>query len=332
MDSKVQSVINQVLANHEILRTKMKWEVEANMCAIMGSMIMVSKNATANASKYDECKKILKKNAGVFSEFRGLANAMVITKMAVAENPEEYLKGCMEVYKKLRELHKWTASPFMVMAAMTIFEHGGLARADENIASLEEFYKNLKKAHPFLINDQDRGYLAMLITCGLNPTVMEEKIESNYQACKSLAMSKDSVNSLAQILALSNKKPEENAEEIDALLKALRQRKCYISKYSGLSALGALSLLDMSIEEKADQIVEICEYIAKHRAFKWYNMNKGNRAIFASMILFMANADEMNKEIIASIGETLTMVIVEQVITTIIILCAVSTANSSSSS
>lgn len=92
---------------------------------------------------------MLKKKVSVFNEFRGVAFTLVINKMVLQDNPEAYLDGVMSVYKKLRSIHKLTASPYMVMAALTIYENGGSEKADWNIAKLEDIYKKQKSAHPF---------------------------------------------------------------------------------------------------------------------------------------------------------------------------------------
>lgn len=92
---------------------------------------------------------MLKKKVSVFNEFRGVAFTLVINKMVLQDNPEAYLDGVMSVYKKLRSIHKLTVSPYMVMAALTIYENGGSEKADWNIAKLEDIYKKQKSAHPF---------------------------------------------------------------------------------------------------------------------------------------------------------------------------------------
>ena len=81
----------------------------------------------------------------MFSEIRGIAEAIVITKMCLADDYESYLTGVVTVYRKLRKLHKLTASAFMVMAAVNIYEGGGIENADENILKMEIIYNILLK-------------------------------------------------------------------------------------------------------------------------------------------------------------------------------------------
>lgn len=332
MDAKVRELLELIEKNHGLIRKQMFWEIASNYTAIMNAYINAAKGCTADPAKYVECKKLLKKHVSVFSEFRGIGRSMVITKMALEDDPETYVKGCMEVYKKLRSIHKIVTSPYMVMAAMTIYEHGGVEGADANIEKLETFYKRLKKDHPLLITDEDRGYLSMLVTCGANLDVMAEKIESCYQACKPLSINKNGVNSLAQIMSLSGNSSAVCAEQAGALLKGLKAAKCPISNSYGLGALGALALIDRPIDEKIAVVTELCEEMKQYKAFKWYNMGKRTRTMFAALITFIAYSEDIDKSLADTVGGTITMVIVEEIIIAIIILLCTSSASSAASS
>lgn len=332
MDTKTKEMLDLIFANHKKLKWKMIWEMDANDTAIMGAFIQAAKGIETDEARYVECKKILKKNIDIFSAFRGIARPMIISKMTVQDDPETYLNGCLAVYKKLRSIHKLTASPYMIMAAMTIYENGGIERSDEMIDKLENLYKSLKKAHPLLITDDDRGYLSMLVASGLNLDVMVESIENTYQTCKSISINKNSVNSLAQVLALSSKDPSVNAEEVNTLLDSLKKSGHPVSKYYGLGAVGALVLLDKSVEEKVALVSEISDYIKNYRAFKWYNMGKRRRTVYACLIALMLNSDGISENVAGNISNTLTMTIVEEIVMTLIIIMIVSSSHSSSSS
>ena len=97
-------------------------------------MTIMNEKTRALAEKIASDQEMLKQKVSVFNAFRGVAFTLVITKMVLQDNPEAYLDGVMSVYQKLRSIHKLTASPYMVMAALTIYENGGSEKADWNIA------------------------------------------------------------------------------------------------------------------------------------------------------------------------------------------------------
>jgi len=332
MEEILKQKCDLILTNREIYKKRMVWEIDRNSCAIMAAMISAASGKTADENKYKECKKILRDRASAFSQFRGIARPMVIAKMTLADNPIEYIDGAMTVYKKLRSIHKLTASPFMVMAALTIYENGGLENADANIEKLESLYKTLKKAHPFLINDYDRGYLSMLVAFGMDLDRIPEEIEQCYSACKKISIGKDAVHSLAQVLSLCDKSPEEKAANVTEEIALLRSYGKPISKSYGLAALGALELLNIPIEEKVKKIDEVDEYLKGKKGFKWYNHGGRIRRMYASLIVLMAYADEDSSKLATNISSTLVMTLVEELIIMLIIASTSASAAASSSS
>ena len=332
MDAKLQETIDLLIENRNILKKKLRWETDSNDVAIMASFIMTANGVSADPERFMECKKILKKNVDIFSEFRGIGKAMVISKMMLSSDPEEYLSGAMQVYKKLRSIHKLTASPFMVMAAMTIYESGGLERADENIEKLEELYKTEKKLHPIIVNDQDRGYFAMILAFSLNPSNLSAEIEECYRALGGLSIDQNSVHSLCQVLSLSNKSVDEKTEEVKAYVKGFKKAKHPVSKSYGLSALGVLTLLDTPMDKLIDECTEVADYLKGQKGFGIFYMGKRVRLIYATLAVFMSRAGRENAVLSSNISATLAMVLVEQLIMLMVIATTTAARASSSSS
>jgi len=330
MNASVKETCDLVLENRSILKKKMFWELDSNTYAIMGALLTASRGTKADADYYKKCKKIIRKNVNIFSEIRGIGQAIVATKMCMCDDPEAYIKGVTAVYKKLRHIHKLTASPYMVMAAMNIYEAAGINKADEMIEKLESLYKGLKAKHPLLVGDSDRGYLSMLINAGINEIDAVDEIERSYEACKKISIGKNSVYSLAQVLSLSSKNAEDKNDFVKKMVEGLKKKGKRISKSYGLTTLGALALLDMPAKELIDEIVEVDNYIKGKKGFKWYNQGKGLRVTYASLIVFMSHSKD--KGISEAISSNIAMAIAEEIIILIIIMITSSRTSSSSSS
>lgn len=332
MDAKTQEILDNLIEGRKVLKKKMIWEMDSNAMAIMGALLCLSKNSEPDEQKYAECKKILKKHTNILSEFRGVAEAMVISKMTVVNNPEEYVEGCLAVYKKLRSIHKLTASPYMVMAAMTIYENGGVERADENIEKLESLYKKVQKAHPWMTGDSDRPFFALLITAGLPEDSILEEMEACYVANKKLSvLNHDGIHSMAQLMCLSSKSVEEKTEYVTAYKMGMKQRKKPINIEFGLPALGALTLLDMDVEEAIEKTCEIDDFLKKQKGFKWYTVSPAIRRMYSQMVLVLRYLPKDNAMIESIVAGTMTMVIMEEIMMMIIISNSVATTARASS-
>lgn len=332
MDEKYIALVDQISHDRKMLRKKMFWEVDSNATAIMSAYLFAAAGKCADVEKYVECKKILRKSVNVFSEFRGVAFTLVATKMALADDPQKYVDEAFQIYKKLRSLHKLTASPYMVMASLIIYENGGLEKADENIAKLEEIYKKLKSEHPLLIWDSDRGFLAMLITSGLNIDHVVEETEFCYEACKKVALSKDSVHSLAQVLSIVTKPTDVKAQTVKDLIAAFKARKVPVSKEFGLGAVGVLTMLDMSVDEIADTVAEVDKYLKTQKGFKWYSVTPRVRHMYAQMAVAITCLSDATAISSAVAATTIANVIIEEIIMMIIIAQAIAMSSSASSS
>lgn len=332
MNEKLIDICDMIYEDKEVLRKKMIWETGSNSLSILAAFMYASENKRADAEKYKECKKILKKTVGAFNELRGLVEAVVITKMSLTDNPQEYAEGVRDVYKKLRSIHKLTASPYMVLASMTIYEKGGVAKADEYIDILEEIYKKMKAAHPMLTWDSDRALMAVMATSDVNVDKIIDKVEENYKTFKGMTIYKDALHSMAQALAVSDKPSEVLKEEITDLSKELKKAKKKVDKQFGLTTLGLLTMLDIPKDQIVSEMVEADEYLKTKRGFKWYNNNGPRfRRIYDALVVMLLHANGQNEMIKAAMSTTMDFIIAV-IVSTMIAVSSSSAAASSSSS
>ncbi len=334
MDAQLQALTDQIVADKRILKKKMFWEMNSNATATMSAFLYASHGRRADIDRYMECKKLLKKKASILSEFRGIAFTLVITKMTLAEDPEAYVDGALAVYKKLRSLHKFTASPYMVMAALTIYENGGLEMADENLAKLEDIYKKLKAEHPLLVWDSDRALLALMVVSGLNIDLIAQETENCYEAVKKLSLDKDAVHSLAQILALNSKSTDDKAAQVTHLVKAYKEAHLRINKSIGLSSVGALTFLNISDEDIVAKTAEVDSYLKTQKGFKWYSVYPKYRHLYSQLIVAISCMPENSEVAGALLANAVTAIIIQEILTLIIVsqtTAMVASSNRSSS-
>jgi len=328
MNENIKNTCDLILGNRDALAKKMTWEMDPNTYAIMAGLLTAANGIKADPARYQTCKEILKKNAGLFSELRGLAGAMVATKMMMQADPEAYIKGVSEVYSNLRKIHKMTASPYMVMAAMNLFEHNGTEVPDEDIERFEALFATLKKQHPIIVGDADRGYLSMIATSGLDLEKISGLTEEAFEACKKISVNKNAVHSMAQILALSDKSAEEKFAFVDRVIKGLEKNHTPISKDQGLAVVGALSLIDIPTEQLINDITDVSNYLKGKKGFRWFEGGKRLRTTYAALAVFLTYAKE-NKILAGSISGSIAMSIAEEILMTIVVIIMVSSITSS---
>lgn len=331
MDAKTQELLDQIVNDKRALERKMLWETDSGAMATLSAFLFASAGKKADIARYAECKKYFKRHVNAFSAMRGISEVIVITKMCLADDYEVFLSGVTEVYKKLRHIHKLTPSPYMVLAAINIYEAGGVEKADDNIEKLETVYKEMQSDHFWLTGDEDRPFLAMMVSRNVNYSVIAEEISACYEASKKMSFSKEAMHTASQIMALSNKSVETKVEDLKGTITALKKNKISGFKSELMPMAAALGLVEGNAEEKSVAVKEIHDYLKKQKGFKWY-IGSTRRAQYSMLAYAILNLDSNVAALNSVISTTITTIIIEEIIMMIIIASAVNSSSSSSSS
>lgn len=331
MNANTKELLDQIVEDMNKLKRKMIFEADVHALATVSAFLFASAGKRADIDKYVECKKCLKKHVNIFSEIRGIAKAIVITKMCLVDNYEEYLLGVVDVYKKLRKIHKLTASPYMVMAAVNIYEGGGMGKVDANIEKLETVYKEMKADHFWLTGDEDRPFIAMMVSRDISIADISVEIANCYEACKKMSISKQSMHTVSQIMALSGKSIETKVADLNDTMNALKEYKIRGMKYELMPMAAALGLVNASAEDKAKDIKEIYDYLKTQKGFKWY-IGGTKRSLYSILAYALENIDGDSAVLNSVISTTLTNIIIQEIILIIILTTAANSSRSSSSS
>lgn len=331
MNVCTQNLLDQIVEDMNLLKKKMIWEADSYAMATISAFLFASADKRADIGRYVECKKYLKKHVNVFSEIRGIAEAIVITKMCLADNYEEYLAGVVDTYKKLRKIHKLTASAYMVMAAINIYEGGGAAKVDDNIEKLEAVYKEMKADHFWLTGDEDRPFLAMMVSREMDIKSISADISACYEACKKMSLSKETMHTASQIMALSGKNVETKVADLNDTVNALKKHKLRGMRYELMPMAAALGLINGTPDEKAAAIKENFDYLKTKKGFKWY-IGGTQRSLYAILAYALENFDGDRAALNSVISTTLTNIIIQQIILIIILTSASHSSSTSGSS
>lgn len=331
MNSQTQNLLDQIVEDMNLLKKKMIWEADAYAMATISAFLFASAGKRADIDRYVECKKYLKKHVNLFSEIRGIAEAIVITKMCLADNYEEYLSGVVDTYKKLRKIHKFTASAYMVIASINIYEGGGADKADENIEKLETVYKEMKADHFWLTGDEDRPFLAMLVSRDMDINSISSEISACYEASKKMSLSKETMHTASQIMSLSAKSVESKVADLNDTVSALKEHKLRGMRYELMPMAAALGLIEATPDEKATAIKENFDYLKTKKGFKWY-IGGTQRSLYAILAYALENIDGDRTALNSVISTTLTNIIIQQIVLMIILTSSSSASRSSGSS
>jgi len=228
--------------------------VGALMCAAAGKSI--------DLEYIKECKKIFKENTGIFSALREHLMLPIVVKMALAEDPEKYLKGIQEVHDKISEGYLIN-NEGRVMAAITIYENCAPSEVDNAIAKTKQIFELMKNEHPFLTCQYDMNFASLM---ALEKDSAQKRI-ADMEDCydiitKRFSFSRDAVQSVCQVLSLSDVDAETKSARFNEIYDALKKEGKAIVAGPQLAIIGVLANLDAPIDEIAEKVKEYTDYIA----------------------------------------------------------------------
>lgn len=297
--------------NRDMIHKNFVWNMD--MMSITGAVIYTGEGKTADIQRIKECKTILKKHQGVFSEFRQNMEIPVLCKMALSDDPEGYLLKLINTYNVLHQ-GKIFGSEYMALTAISICDSKCEARVDEIVQKTRDLLKAMAKVHPFLTSEEDMAFAALLAMTNhsIDEIINETEYCFTYMKAK-FAFHDNAVQSLSHVLTLCPGTPEEKCRRASAIYDALLTRHITYGKDYELASLGALVNIDMAPEELASEIADASEYLKNRKGFGDWSIGTRTRTMFAALLAAQAYSPTSIAMDASVIGSALAIVIAEEV-------------------
>lgn len=282
MKEKVLNKCELFVANNQKISKAFTWEFE--YMAFAAAAIYASYGLEADIDKLKECDKILHKDTGFLSEFRGNVKLPILCKMAMSEDPEAYFKRLQEIYTELNR-NKFAGNDYRIMAALVILDHVENNSYDKYIERTNDIYRRMSKNHPFLTGYEDIPFAAMLAVSDLSIDKMVDDMEESYKILVKKLGDQNSVQSLSHVLALENASAEVKCEKVLRLYDGFKKAKHKYGSSYELPSLGALALLDAPADQLVDIICAADDFLKTQKGFSILSVGASERRMFAAQLL-----------------------------------------------
>ena len=296
----------------------------------LAALIITSKGAVADEARIRDCRALLKKQAGIFSNWRGIMNTVVLAKMSLADDPLSYFEGVQGVYEMLtaKTLFK---SEYQSMCAMMIYELCQEERRDEVCAKTIEQYQAARKAHPFLTGHEDLSVIALMVLAGLDPAEMLARAEECFELLKPLLnLHPETRQMTSNILALSDKPSSEKVEILNSLHEGLTEAKHPLSKNRTISILAAYVDVEARRKDLIDEICEVDDYLKGQKGYGILGVGKSFRRLMASVMVLFDHDDDVASQSALASGTAIVEVVAEQIVEAIIMLIVIMSVQNAS--
>lgn len=330
MNEMVKAKCDLFIDNRAKMEKGFKWS--NSLMNIAAALTFTLENQAVDLERLKECKKLLEKNTGIFSGFQSYGMPIVVSKMAMSNDPIQYLNDIKPMYEKICKGMGLTDSSYLIQSAICIYEADRLYDADSIIARFKELYKKMGKVHP-LITSSDDVVFAMLLTLTdkSHDTIIRE-MEDCYNYLKKdvkLKVGSNEIQGISEVLTLSDGDMKEKCDKVVNLYNTFKEHgKKYGHEYNEFSSLGTLIDIDMDKDALVDEIIEVADYLKSAKGFSSWTLDNKQRLMFAAMIVGDTYNDNRAKATYSAINSTVAAVIAEEIaLMMCIMICATSNTN-----
>lgn len=318
MNERTLARCKNLIKNKETMKSAFAWEDGLTHLACAG--IFINKEQTANEEMLLQCKDILKRNTGIFSNFKSTAKPMIVAMLAANENPQLLMERGLKVYDLLKE--EFMSSVYLPIAAMIIAQYADEARYAELAQRTRRIYKQMRADHPFLTSGEDSTFCALMALLDKPDEVLLGDAEECYIILKNNFFSSNAVQSLSHVLAMCDGEPENKCQKTMELFQKLKEAGHKYGTSYELPTLGVLAMADGNQDEIAAEMAEIDQWLSEQKGFGFFSsISAKQRLMYAGMI---AQQDYINDKMMqsAAVNGVISLIVAQQAA-----MCAAITAS-----
>ena len=226
-------------------------------------------------------KKVLRKNTGIFSAFRGLGMAPAAIKLGEREDGELRLNYAKDNQRRLKAAG-FAATDYLCPAAFLMAKQHARAELVANNAYAQ--YLNMRHAQRMLTGGEDVMFAVLFAMYDLDP--------ARITACTGKAMDLLSArfrrNNFTQMasfaIAASDGDAEQLSEKTERLYDAVRETGIKNREMLDLPLLAFLAVLDAPETETAEKIASADAFLKEQKGFSAARVGRSQRLFYATAL------------------------------------------------
>ncbi|MCR5511315.1 MAG: DUF4003 domain-containing protein [Lachnospiraceae bacterium] len=303
---------------------------ESEIARSASAMLMACADKDADLDRLKMCYKILKKNKGIFSDFRGYSQLIIMSKMAMQPDPEEYLNNASRVYGIIRK-GKFFTSEIMALAALCIVDYGRMDSAEQIAEKTRDIQKAMNSKHPFLVDNDNTAFSALLALTDKSTAQIVDEVEECYEIIKDrFPLHKGAEYALCQVLSIYVGNAKTRCDRALKLFEGFKKSGVRYGKEHELAFLAVLADLEAPDNEIIKDVIAACNKLKRTKGFGPLVMDKQTRLMFGSMITVHDMASDKYGTA-STVSSAISMAIIYEIVVLMVILMTTSTTATASS-
>ena len=247
------------------------------------ALVFTNAGKSPDIEKIKECRKILQGKTGLLSGFQGMVELILISKMSLQANPENYIDDVLEVYNQLKS-NKIVDYYEEIMASMTLVESGRFTERESVIAKYKEIIKRMKKEHPILTDHEDFSFVMLLALIEKDVDTIIVEIEECFDYMrKNFPAGQNAIQGISEVFTLYDTDVKTKCDKAIEIYNLLKERGVKYGRNHEFASLAILTNIDADTNVLIDEIAEASEYLKQKKGFGDWAIGSSERLMFAAM-------------------------------------------------
>lgn len=258
------------------MESEYSFPVAANLYAASGQPV--------DTERLSDCKRMIRDETGIFSNFRGSVMVPLAAKLALCENMQTCLDRALQNYAVLKE--QFMRSEFLALAALLLTDSVSDADIPAVAARGKELYRRMRKEHPFLTGQEDSVFAVLLAESEKSDDALILDMGACYILLDERFPKGDGIQTASHVLALLDGAPEEKAGKVIALYDAIRSAGGKYGTNQELPVLAALAADDTPAETVVSEIFAVDALLEGQNGYRGvFGYDRKTRMMHAAMLV-----------------------------------------------
>lgn len=234
-----------------------------------------------------KCENFLVKEEGFFSDFSGISALMIVTTLAMSDDPKKKLKQLQKSRTIVRKYFP-PIPDYIPLASIILSETDDVDKQEELAKKASAVYDKLKTGHRILTSGGDILFSLLIARSGKDT----EKVIEDTKRCAGylkpeMGIEPQSFHCLCRVLAMNGSDAEESCSRFHELYKLLKERGYRYGKGYQSPMLALAALLPFPVEEIAQDIIDVDTCLSRHEMYRGLvpKYSKTVRLMHAAMIV-----------------------------------------------
>ncbi len=217
MNPALQDLTVRYLEAREAVKSAFRMENDYSFP--VAANLYVAANRPVDEQRLLDCKRLIKQDAGIFSNFRSSVLVPLACKLALSDDPQSRWDRTQTNYTILKDF--FSRSEYLALAAMLLTDSASDADVPALAARGKALYRRMRTEHPFLTGQEDSVFAVLLAQSDRTDDALIEDMEACYRLLDGRFPKGDGLQSASHVLAMTDGTPERKAGRMIALYDAI---------------------------------------------------------------------------------------------------------------